>query len=249
MNNIPFFYYDIFARILPGGLTLAVLAFANSEFLKNQASLKWLFGDGAWKAAVVPFVLAGCSYGIGVLFEAVLADWWVWKRVGEISFADALREYKWRHKERKDDLDREKVWSDLVQGCDPATAQSFAHALRFWAEAKMCLHCVVPVVAAAFLLSTPHSKVWWTWTIAALVVAGFLTWGTYSRHRRSWRMLTLHFGIPVVAVALVFWMHIEVRWTIAALAVAVWLAGGVYSRDRRRWTQVLTWIDRDKQAV
>lgn len=70
-NIIPFFYYDLLARIVPGALTLGVLAYAGVE-LPNPWR-PFFSAETAWGAVVIPLVLAGSSYAIGVLYEVLLA--------------------------------------------------------------------------------------------------------------------------------------------------------------------------------
>jgi hypothetical protein len=71
-SPLPFFYYDILARIVPGAATLAVLwqlrCFGPIHWLK--AFTKTGEVDG-WEKLVIPFILIGISYAIGVVFEVV----------------------------------------------------------------------------------------------------------------------------------------------------------------------------------
>lgn len=69
---IPFFRYDILARIVPGALTLAVLAFAGVELPPVWADLFRGNTSGSpipGSAVLVPLVCAGVCYVIGVLYE------------------------------------------------------------------------------------------------------------------------------------------------------------------------------------
>lgn len=70
-NIIPFFHYDLLARIVPGALTLGVLAYAGVE-LPNPWG-PFFSAETAWGAVVIPLVLAGSSYAIGVLYEVLLS--------------------------------------------------------------------------------------------------------------------------------------------------------------------------------
>lgn len=69
-NIIPFFHYDLLARVVPGGLTLFVLAYVGVEL--PEPWVPFFSPDTAWGAVVIPFVLAGSSYAIGVLYEVLL---------------------------------------------------------------------------------------------------------------------------------------------------------------------------------
>jgi hypothetical protein len=69
-SPLPFFYYDILSRIVPGAITLSVLwqvqGFGPVDWFKGfvQSGEK-----DSWEKLVVPVLLAGLSYVIGVLFE------------------------------------------------------------------------------------------------------------------------------------------------------------------------------------
>jgi hypothetical protein len=67
---LPFFYYDILSRIVPGAATLSVLwqvqGFGPVDWFKSfvQTGEK-----DSWEKLVVPILLVGLSYVVGVLFE------------------------------------------------------------------------------------------------------------------------------------------------------------------------------------
>jgi hypothetical protein len=69
-SPLPFFYYDILSRIVPGAVTLSVLwqvqGFGPVDWFKSfvQSGEK-----DSWEKLVVPVLLVGLSYVIGVLFE------------------------------------------------------------------------------------------------------------------------------------------------------------------------------------
>jgi len=73
---LPFFYYDILSRIVPGAVTLSVLwqvrGFRPLEWLKTFVQLN---DKDSWQKLVVPFLLAGLCYVIGVVFEVVDYIW------------------------------------------------------------------------------------------------------------------------------------------------------------------------------
>lgn len=183
MNAIPFFYYDIVARIFPGGITLAVFALARPEIL-GLAS-----GTEGWKTVVVPITLAAAAYMAGVLFEAITPDGRVWRWISDKTFESAAEEYSW--KGQKPDLQkledsrkfREEAWFDLILAGERDEAQAFAHALRMWAEAKMCLHSFLPVFVASIVFALERE---WFWAASAGVVAVWLLYGVYSRDKRRW---------------------------------------------------------------
>src|SRR5690349_1222824 len=138
MESIPFFYYDIVARIIPGGILLAIV-------LLRQPELRTFFsGEESWKTAAVPLAMAGASYMIGVLFEVFFSDWLFWRRVSDVSFRKAVASHNWSSRMRKPKPKvkeaarryRREAWSYLVLAGKRDDAQAFAHAHRFWAEAK-----------------------------------------------------------------------------------------------------------------
>lgn len=91
-NIIPFFHYDLLARIVPGALTLSVLAYAGVE-LPNPWR-PFFSAETAWGAVVIPLVLAGSSYAIGVLYEVLFAFpglWHVRNWLASVAFDRAFR--------------------------------------------------------------------------------------------------------------------------------------------------------------
>lgn len=185
MSGIPFFYYDILARIFPGSITVVVLMLAVDDIQKL------LLCSEAWKTAVVPLVLLATSYMIGVLFEVVFPDWRFWRWVSDRTFRAAAKEYSWSVKMPQPDLSnlsesrafRERAWFNLILAGKKDEARAFAHALRFWAEAKMCLHSFLPVVAVAIIFYCKQNLLLGS---VATIIAALLLWGIFSRDRRRW---------------------------------------------------------------
>ena len=70
MDKLPFFYYDILSRITPGATALATLFLIGDKMPPSWHSF-FVEGEENWKAVVVPLLLGGLCYVIGVLFEAV----------------------------------------------------------------------------------------------------------------------------------------------------------------------------------
>lgn len=201
-NLIPFFRYDILARIIPGAFTLCCLAYAGVEI---PGAWDAIFESGPKAgtipggAVVVPLVCAGACYAIGLFYEvafatrplSLIAD-------GIISGAYASA------KEKKEDDDKAfadekasnheraktyKLWSDLVHE-DAKEGERFAHAHRFQAEAKMCLHSVIPAFALAGFALYYAWGIWcsqqlWELGLAILLVV-ILCCGAYAREWRRW---------------------------------------------------------------
>ena len=71
-GSFPFFYYDILTRIVPGASMLAVL-----WNIDGFGPIDWLHGfiddtsPESWEKLLIPVLLAGIAYVIGVIFEVV----------------------------------------------------------------------------------------------------------------------------------------------------------------------------------
>jgi hypothetical protein len=154
-ETIPFFYYDILARIVPGAMTLATLLSVRDR-LPN--SWKILFvGSESWKAVVVPLVLGALSYVIGVVYEAIYnaAPFkWIEFRAGDRDFEIAWRKFTGASPENAKLLTRAtaeqrlsfrfRLWEKLTLegGGNQEMGLVFAHCHRFQAEYKMFLHLI-----------------------------------------------------------------------------------------------------------
>jgi len=94
MDSLPFFYYDILARIVPGAATLAVVWDNKIAFHLPVAWLmKFANADGDWRKVVVPVALLGLSYVIGVVYE--VADYFP-----DFSFSDWFRRLRAKEHEK-----------------------------------------------------------------------------------------------------------------------------------------------------
>jgi hypothetical protein len=163
-DTIPFFYYDILARIIPGAMTLATLLSVRD---KLPESWKILFvGSESWKAVVVPLVLGALSYVIGVIYEAIYHA----PPVKQIEFRAGDRDFEraWRKfagaspknaklllqatAEQRNNF-RFRLWEKLTLegGRDQEMGLVFAHCHRFQAEYKMFLHLIYPSVLFAVI--------------------------------------------------------------------------------------------------
>src|SRR5258708_1818174 len=89
VKDIPFFYYDIVARIFPGAVVIVLVTFTVPEIER------FVSGSESWKTATVPLAFIGLSYMIGVLFEVLFTDWLVWQWVGDRTFGAAASKHAW----------------------------------------------------------------------------------------------------------------------------------------------------------
>ena len=159
MASLPFFYYDILARIIPGAATLAVL-WTKTEFAPMDWLLKFVTKAGdSWEKFAVPFVLVGLCYVIGVLYEVV--DYlpglgWISEEIDRRAFLSSVRKFG-EESDRKVCTDpkvhseqisafRNELWEQLTYkgGSEAQMDPIFAHCQRFQAERKMFLHLLYP---------------------------------------------------------------------------------------------------------
>jgi len=71
-NPLPFFYYDILSRIVPGAATLAVVW--PTKGFPPVDWLLWFVSTGereGWEKLAVPIILLGLCYVIGVVYEVL----------------------------------------------------------------------------------------------------------------------------------------------------------------------------------
>jgi len=193
MEKLPFFYYDILSRITPGAATLATLFLLHD---KMPASWRAFFVDGQenWKAVVVPLMLGGICYAIGVVFEALdnlidqiflatddIAFSQAWVQIGEDR--NRLDAYSRMEARRM----RFKLWDKLVLkgGLETGMAMVFAHCHRFQAESKMFLHLIYPALLFAVFSIWTRRPCWWT-IVDLAIVAPILGLLFHLRNKRRW---------------------------------------------------------------
>jgi hypothetical protein len=209
---IPFFYYDILARIIPGVMVLAVLRCGGLRMPEVWGSLLTV----RWGTVMAPLAIAGAAYVIGVLLEAIwyipgfrqLDEW-----VSNQAFDDAFREYKWLNPAPRPDskvgegLKRfpDAAWERLtLEGAEKPLV--FAHAHRFQAEMKLCRHALLPVAGFVVLvlfnqsdcsIQSTHIRCWYL--VLGPTTALLFAWGAYARERRRWWQVLIcadHFQWP-----------------------------------------------------
>lgn len=196
-NIIPFFYYDILARVLPGAITLAVVAMTPN--LLPASLMEFVNGKDGWKPAGIPLLLGGLAYAIGVIYEVFdyailrkLTDKWeetafqsAWSRFSRIApVSDALLLDGQNVRPLAVEF-RRRLWSDVVlEGSqDSAKALMFAHCHRFQAEYKMFLHLFYPSLLLSLLSLHPCHPVR---AIAYCFIAGISLWLAHRRDDRRW---------------------------------------------------------------
>ncbi len=205
MENLPFFYYDIIARIIPGALLIASLRSAGAKLPSEWA---WVFqGAEAWKNLVAALVCAGAAYMIGVLMEVVFSS--PLDLLSRKAFESAFQSYEWRKSWFRPALKGEDYvkyrrhlwnWLTLKGAHDP---RAFAHAHRFQAETRLCCYSVLPALiftGSAIYQGRICDLCRWSCSWPALAGTAFtllLVCGAYLREWRRWVQALVsadHFG-------------------------------------------------------
>lgn len=195
--KIPYFEYDLFARIAPGALTIAVL-----QYLGMPMPAYWKPLLPLWKDTLLPdagmvafggITLLGASYAIGLIYESLSPL--LWRRLPRTALVRAAVDQKtrWRRPvvgpsalcNEKDLFKTLLQW--LVCTRDPDVRSAFVHMHRFQAEARLCAYSVAPLIVlgvAAFVKQeAPHGA--WIWA-PSFFIALLLVICTISRERRRW---------------------------------------------------------------
>lgn len=195
MQQIPFFYFDILARILPGAFFIAMMSLADAHL--PDAWRGFLFGgDFGWQAVAVPAAGIATAYLIGLTAEASsylpvmrsLTDW-----LTRASFDNACRTYERNYSRARafnthEDAVRYRCesWDRLVRKAD----SGFSHAHRFQAEAKLFWHLsiltFVTVLYAVIRCLQNQSVTNGTTVVLLAATTPALVWASYARESRRW---------------------------------------------------------------
>jgi hypothetical protein len=175
MNTIPFFYFDILARMIPGGLLLGLLRGANL-----QAPCPWptlLAGQESWKAVIVPLIFAASAYLLGALLDGVFRWTTLAEKFGRQQYEKVLVENKGLRPipatatAQKFQHDAWQ-WLALVVGQKNAAAFSLAH--RFQADSRLFVLSSVPASGLVGLSIAQRLTVPFAGWIAAAGAIGVL---------------------------------------------------------------------------
>jgi len=192
-NTIPFFYHDILSRIIPGGLTLGVLAWANvkaPEFWEKLRSP----GQEGWRAVVVPLVYLGAAYCVGLLIETVSQFPGIDQatvRLMDCAFDNALAQYgpvRVADKGQLEDRNRRRTfrfwaWEQVVFGNSP---NMFSLAHRFQAEMKLFFHSIPACLIFAIAPLMKGQSCAWLKLVIGLLLALLMFLAAYVREKRRW---------------------------------------------------------------
>ena len=213
-KTIPFFYYDIMSRIIPGAAALAVLS-----IIKSLPPISWLLSftnqyaryglqtDGqSWQTIAMPIVLLGLCYLIGTLYE-IFDYWppmkWLLGPSDDRMFLSVLEEDgeegdRAIAKKGMKEIRRYKyaLWEEITMkgSSEPAMSLVFAHCHRYQAEHKMFLHLIYPTLLfTVFSFANPYTFLNWKaillgvcWVIIGLAVSAMFFYASQARDKRRW---------------------------------------------------------------
>lgn len=200
---IPFFYYDILACMVPGAATLAALLVIRDLLPHSWTGL--FSGDQGWKTVVVPLMLGGISYVVGVVYETFDSPPAKWARrlTDDTAFESAWTRFCESKaiqgdvptlKSTKEKLEfRSRVWEKLVLEAARAPEMNsvFAHCHRFQAEYKMFFHLIYPTLL--FVVLCFARGFLWSGSVSLLLIIPALSFFAYRRDERRWWQV-LSFG-------------------------------------------------------
>lgn len=188
MNTIPFFYYDVLARMVPGGMLLLCLRVAG---LKAPPSIVDAVQGETWKAVIMPLVIAAMAYLAGALLDGIFRFFsfaeWFGRRQYEMALKDfgkgiVLRPLPANASAEKFQHD---AWQWLALKIGPKNTAAFSLAHRFQAESRLFLLSSVPAAYLAFsFLKIPCAA----WVAAAFGIGVFIlfTSAAFNSERNRW---------------------------------------------------------------
>lgn len=231
-DRFPFFYYDILARIIPGALTVVVLAYLGIEMpdswsdLIHGSSGKTSSGaeptppSGIWDPVVLSAVYAGGCYAMGVLYEVVFLIPPL-RACLESCFDRAFRRSA-RNRDWRRPVDRRPLLAN------PGLAERLSAPDVKWIRR----HC-------------------WNWLMLRPCEGRANAFAHAHRFQAESKMLQHALLTAVVLIVGGVWKTLfsnwstsHLWWTVVISLVAMALfALGAYLREGRRWLQVLDSLD------
>ncbi len=190
--KIPYFEYDVFARVAPGALTIVVARYIGMAVPKYWEPLLPPVA-GALDAGVVfwgGLMLLAASYFIGLLYEGLLS--FRWRHVSPAALRCAAKERTTWLRPAKVDGERLQCQNEssfklllqwLVCSKDEGVRNGFVHMHRFQAEARLCTYSVYPLCVLAVTALFKHDY----WLGCGAVFTGLILVGcAWSREKRRW---------------------------------------------------------------
>jgi hypothetical protein len=176
MNTIPFFYYDVLARIIPGGLLLGMLKAAG---LRTPASLaNLLTGPETWKAVAMPLIVAALAYLLGALLDGVFRFSGAAERFGRRQYGRVISEDRGLGRPIPRIASSEKfqhdAWQWLALRAGPKNTTAFSLAHRFQAESRLLVLSAVPAACLAGVSVSERLKIPCAGFAASAVAIGVL---------------------------------------------------------------------------
>lgn len=169
MNTIPFFYYDVLARMIPGGLLLALLRVAG---LRTPACLAGVVtGQEPWKAVIMPLIVAAMAYLLGALLDGIFRFSTLAEKFGRRQYQLVLSADKGLSPVPATASSKNfqhDAWQWLALKVGPKNTAAFSLAHRFQADSRLFILSAVPAASLAGLSVFEWLKI----SCAAWVAAG-----------------------------------------------------------------------------
>lgn len=212
-DDFPFLYYDVQARIIPGGIALAVLSLVGLDVPPTWMHWwVWLYQGGSAQAVILPAVYVAGAYCVGLLLDVGLSG--LMQRFYIRGFGRALGKYIWSPPPAKPKPPKHSATLDLLskKAFDVYRVQSTKvageeqkHVLRFHSEAKMFCHLGAVFVATSLLAGTARLIAWNVfaelhsyWRLAPLAISGIVclraSWTRAERRAKEILPFFDHFG-------------------------------------------------------
>jgi len=210
--RIPYFEYDLFTRVVPGALTIAVLSYAGMPmpaYWKLLLPVTTTSGElGSGLVLFGGLTLLAVSYLIGLIYDSTLAR--CFRRLSPRALKGAAKQRKaWRrwlwakdHPLLADSAKcfREKdLWTILAQWLvcskDEGVRLVYPHLWRMQAEAKLLIYSVLPLLVLSLIelyniIWLKGSGSWWV-AGPSVVLTMLLPFCGYFRERRRWQQALL----------------------------------------------------------
>lgn len=198
MPAIPYFYHDITARIVPGGIQIALIAALiayDRGTVDSSPSLRHLREVGAAVCGIAPAATAlvglAAAYFIGVVFEGTLFRFqgWLFRRAFS-QLSNARRKESGIAGTVTPQLVklRSEQLRSLMDSYEPVAPHFFARATRYLAEAKMLLFSACTIPTALVVRWALDRQIWpprgWEGLLVALLSFSLLAFAGFSRQRR-----------------------------------------------------------------
>lgn len=197
--KIPFFEYDVFARIAPGSLTIAVAQYVDATLMpKYWEPLLPITSKGtALDMGIVLFgglTLLGASYVVGLIYEGFFSLFLpLISRKVLISLAKDRQSWRrpvWAGEPAFHEIDLFKILMQwLICSKDEGVRLAFVHFHRFQAEARLCAYSVAPLGILSGVAGSRGER--WTCFWSAVMAILFALCAIFRERRRLVQALSI----------------------------------------------------------